>query len=174
MSPRPRLPTASRGRVRLLFLLFATLAGAPPLGGCALNGDFGRVRPELVNDDMHAWVGRDAVAAIGLPPSEYPLTDDERQLRDRAYALIAPPYERARWDSVWREYGMGRPPPREPVAFDRAAYWRQLNDTWRRSEVSAYAKLNTEARNDVVQIEPFFAVAARVADMDRKRAKSLA
>ena len=32
----------------------------------------------------------------------------------------------------------------------------------------------TDARNDVIRLEPFFAVGRRVADMDRKRAKSLA
>ncbi len=70
------------------------------LGGCAPNGDFGRVRPELVNDDIHDWVGRDAaVASAGRPP-HIPLTDDERLLRDLAYPLIEPPYDRNRFDSV--------------------------------------------------------------------------
>jgi hypothetical protein len=30
--------------------------------GCT-NGDFGRVRPSLVTDGIHAWVGRDAARA---------------------------------------------------------------------------------------------------------------
>jgi hypothetical protein len=38
------------------------------LCGCTANGDFGRVRPSLVSDDMHAWIGRDAVGSIGLQP----------------------------------------------------------------------------------------------------------
>jgi hypothetical protein len=154
-------------------LAAAAISAAFLLGGCVANGDFGRVRPMLITDDMHAWVGRDAVKALGLPPSALPLTDDERQLRDRAFALIAPPYDRGRWDSVWREYGMGRPFTREPVVFDRTAYWRVLADHWRRSEASAYAQIGNDARNDVVQIEPFFAVATRVVDMDRKRAQAL-
>jgi hypothetical protein len=174
MCPRQRLPKASRGRQahRVAVLVAALLVGAQVLGGCALNGDFDRVRPSLVTDDMHAWVGRDAVASIGLPPSDFKrMTDDERQLRDLAYAMIAPPYERARWDSVFLEYGLGRPAPREPVRLDRGAYWRRLNDEWRRSETSGYAQLMTDSRNDVIRIEPFFAIAIRVADMDRKRAK---
>src|SRR5450631_1421672 len=79
--------------------LVATLAGATLLGGCALNGDFGRLRSDLVTDDMHAWVGRDAVASIGGKPSDFLLTDNERRLRDLAYALIQPAYDRNRWDS---------------------------------------------------------------------------
>jgi hypothetical protein len=150
-------------------------------GGCALNGDFDRVRPGLVTDDIHAWVGRDAVADLGLPPSEFRrLTDDERLLRDLGFALIAPPYDRNRWESVLREYGilrehgLGRPPPGEPVKVERDAYWKHLYADERRSEASAYAQLTTDARNDVVRIEPFFAAAARVADMDRKRVTVLA
>jgi energy-converting hydrogenase Eha subunit H len=34
--------------------LVALLAGLTLLGGCALNGDFGRVRSSLESDDMHA------------------------------------------------------------------------------------------------------------------------
>ena len=168
----PRSPRPSRGRFRQRCWPGAVLAAALALPGCVTNGDFGRVRPFLVHDDMHDWVGRDAVAGIGGVPSAYRLTDDERQLRDRAFALIEPPYDRNRWDSVWREYGLGRAPPYVP--FDRARYWVRLDEIYRRSEASAYAQLGTDARNDVVRIEPFFAVAVRVADMDGKRAQSLA
>jgi hypothetical protein len=149
-----------------------TVAVALLLGGCALNADFDRVRPSLRADDMHDWVGRDAVASIGLPASNMRLTDDERVLRDLAFAMIDPPYDRNRWDSVFREYGFGRH-PREPIQFDRTEYWRRLADIWRTSEASAYAQLVTDARNDIIRIEPFFAIAGRVADLDRKRARSL-
>jgi len=144
------------------------------LGGCVTNGDFGRVRPELVNDDIHHWVGRDAVASVGGMPSEYPLTDNERRLRDLAFPLIEPPYDRNRFDSVWREYGLGRTPTAALLPYNRAAYWIRLGETYRRSEASAYAQIVTDARNDVERIEPFFAVADRVTDMDAKRAKSTA
>src|SRR5215475_4945790 len=110
MSPRMRSPKASRGLHRRRGRPIICLLAAVLLGGCALNGDFDRVRPLLVTDDMHAWVGRDAVASAGLPASKLPLTDAERELRDRAYALIAPPYDRNRWYSVVLEYGFGRSP----------------------------------------------------------------
>src|SRR5581483_1974599 len=77
----------------------AIVALAALLGGCALNGDFGRPRSSVVTDDMHAWVGRDAVSSIGVQPSGYRLTDDERQLRDLAYPLIEAPYDRNQWYS---------------------------------------------------------------------------
>jgi hypothetical protein len=169
MTGRPRPPFVLRGLLRTVLVLTAVgLAG-----GCVLNGDFDRVRPELTGENMHDWVGRDAVAGIGGPISEFRTTDEERELRDRAYALIEPPYNRNRWDSVWREYGMGRPPLRERN-FDHTAYLAKLHHVYRRSEVSAYAQIITDARNDVERLEPFFATAMRVADMDQRRAKSLA
>jgi hypothetical protein len=141
------------------------------LGGCVTNGDFGRVRPFLVNDDMHAWVGPQAVAGTGVQPSEFRLTDDERRLRDLAYALIQPPYDRNRWSSVFAEYGLAA---EHDTRVDPSAYWYRLHAFDRRSEASAYAQIVNDARNDVLRIEPFFAIAARVLDMDRKRAQSLA
>ena len=173
MSLEPRSPCISRGRSRRLRSPWGVLAGALLLGGCALNGDFGRVRPELVSDEIHAWVGRDAVGAIGGSASEYRVTHDERQLRGLAYPLIAPPYDRNRWNSVWKEYGGGRLAGLARP-FDRTTYWKRLDETYRRSEASAYAQLMTDARNDVERIEPFFAIAGRVLDLDRKRAASLA
>ena len=69
------------------------------IGGC-LNGDFGRMRPSFVTDDMHAWVGAAAASAAIEPVSAFPFTDEERQLRDLAYPLIEPPYDRQRWYSI--------------------------------------------------------------------------
>src|SRR5215211_7316817 len=66
------------------------------------NTDFGQVRPSLVRDDIHDWVGP---AATGSSPSVFQPTDDERQLRDLAYPLVEPPYDRQRWYSVLSEHG---------------------------------------------------------------------
>jgi hypothetical protein len=168
----PRSPIVLRGDRRAGTVL--VLAAAACLAaGCVTNGDFGRVRPELVRDDMHDWVGREAVVGTGGPASEFRTTDQERELRDRAYALIEPPYNRNRWDSVWREYGAGRP-ERGELAFDRTAYLARLHRTYRRSEASAYAQIVTDARNDVERLPAFFTTAGRVTDMDRRRAQSLA
>jgi hypothetical protein len=85
--------------------------------------------------------------------------------------LIQPPYDRNRWDSVFAEYGLEGPHGGAP--FDRTAYWTHLDAAHRRSEASSYAQIVGDARNDAVRIEPFFAVAARVIDVDRRRAQSL-
>ncbi len=171
MTRRPRSLQVLRGCGRATSFVFL-IAAACLSGGCVLNGDFGRIRPELTADNMHDWVGRDAAVAVGGPISEFRTTDQERDLRDRAYALITPPYNRGRWDSVLREYGLDRD-PEKPRPFDRTEYLYKLHKVYRRSEASAYAQIVTDARNDVERLQPFFATATRVTDMDRRRKESL-
>jgi hypothetical protein len=171
MTRRPRSLQVLRGCGRATSFVFL-IAAACLSGGCVLNGDFGRIRPELTAENMHDWVGRDAAVAVGGPISEFRTTDQERDLRDRAYALIEPPYNRGRWDSVMREYGLSRDAER-PRPFDRTEYLYKLHKVYRRSEASAYAQIVTDARNDVERLQPFFATATRVTDMDRRRKESL-
>jgi hypothetical protein len=142
------------------------------LAGCA-NGDFGRVRPSLVSDDMHSWIGTEAVGSIGKPASRYALNDDERQLRDLAYPLIEPPFDRQRWDSVLGEYGGSRAFRRDWALFDTAGYSRELMAKPFRSATGRYARLIDDIRNDSTRIEPFFMTARHVLDMDSKREQSL-
>ena len=123
---------------------------------------------------MHDWVGRDAARDAGAPISHYPLTDEERLLRDLAYALIEPPYDRQRWYSVLREWGVTRVFQPDWWRCDPTAYAARLRTMWVRSETTRYARLIEDARNDVARIEQFFPVARRVIDIDGKREKSLA
>jgi hypothetical protein len=179
MRPRSRFLEASRGQ-RLLRSM-ASLSLALLLGGCGLYGDFDRVRPSLATDEANARIDREELIRNGGKPSNFPLTDEERQLRDLARAIIPPPNNPDRWDTVFRDYVLDdiewlgtAKDKRDVVKFDRTAYWRDLHQDERRSGASAYAKLMTDAREDVIRIEPFFAIASRVADMDRKRDSVLA
>ena len=142
------------------------------IGGC-LNGDFGRVRPSLVTDDIHAWVGAAAASAAIEPVSAFPFTDEERLLRDLAYPLIEPPYDRQRWYSILNEYGFTG--SFSPLwSADYSVYGIRLMEAPFRSATGRYQQLNEDIRNDVVRIEPFFIAARRVLDLDRKRQKSFA
>jgi hypothetical protein len=156
---------AGRGRAATLL---ASLVTALALGGCA-SGDFGRTRADMRSDDMHRWVGEEATASIGIAPSNFQLTDDERQLRDYAYPLIEPPHSRPEWKGVFGDYMPLPSPWRREVRFDRTAYGRLLIDEPHRSHASRYAQLMEDVRDDLTRIEPFFAVATRVVDMDSKR-----
>ncbi len=140
------------------------------LGACAANGDFGRLKPGIVADDIHGWVGRDAARAVGAPVSRYPLTDEERTLRDLAYPLIEPPFDRARWYAIVNEYGVSHHFGWPEFAVEE--YSARLLDRAYRSATARYAQLNTDVRNDAIRVPEFFMTARRVLDLDRKRAES--
>jgi hypothetical protein len=143
------------------------------LAGCS-GGDFGRSREDFRNDDMHRWLGAEATGSVGLKASQFQLTDGERQLRDQAYPVIEPPHSRPAWKAVFGDYQVVASPWREKVAFDRTAYGRQLIDEPHRSDASRYSQLIDDVRDDITRFEPFYATAARVLDLDRKRNASLA
>jgi len=132
------------------------------LAGCATNGDFGEVRPTLVRDGIHDWLGH--------PTSNFEFTDDEHQLRDLAYPLIEPPYDRQQWNSVAAEYGLFKINRRT----DRSEYATQLLSSQVRSPAARYAQIIDDVHNDISRLPQFFENAARVIDIDQKRRKSLA
>ena len=142
------------------------------LGGCS-GGDFGRTRQDFRNDDMHRWIGGEATASVGLPASQFQLTDNERLLRDLAYPLIEPPHSRPAWKSVFGDYQALPSPWRQKVVFDRTAYGRTLIDEPHRSHSSRYAQLMEDVRDDLTRFEPFFSNAIRVIELDKKRSASL-
>ncbi|MBR0905754.1 hypothetical protein [Bradyrhizobium liaoningense] len=150
----------------LLALMGATL------GACS-GGDFGRTRADMRSDDMHRWLGAEATASVGLRPSQFQLTDEERQLRDLAYPMIEPPLSRPAWKSVFGDYKAMPSPWRQKIVFDRTMYGRTLIDEPHRSHSSRYAQLIEDVRNDITRFEPFFASAIRVIDLDRKRDASM-
>jgi len=151
-----------------LVLLF----GSVMLGGCS-GGDFGRARDDMRNDDMHRWIGVEATSSVGLRPSQFQLTDAERQLRDMAYPLIEPPHSRPAWRTVFGDFQPIASPWRQAAAFDRTAYGRALIDEPHRTHTSRYAQLIDDVRDDIQRFESFFASAVRVIDLDRKRDATL-
>jgi hypothetical protein len=171
---KSRQPTSGRLYLRLAFWRrFIMAAGALALlAGCGVNGDFGEVNRTLVRDDIHDWIGRNRPPDHLDALAEIQPTDEERQLRDLAFPLLDPPYNRHKLTGVVREYGLTRENLTE--AADRTMYYRHLVDEDGRSPVSRYAQLIDDIRNDSTRIPGFFEVAGRVLDLDAKRQKSLA
>lgn len=166
---RPLRPLAHAQFLRRrIFALAALLV----LGGCGVNGDFGELNPTLVRDDIHDWVGRDNAVGKPISPSSFELTDDERAMRDLAFPLIEPPYDRQKWDAAGREYGLIRTSPQE--AMDRTVYFAHLLKVEDRSPSARYSQLIDDIRNDSTRLPQYYETAGRVLNMDQKRHKSLA
>ena len=142
------------------------------LGGCA-GGDLGRTRGSALNDDMHRWIGAEAINSTGKRASQFQLTDNERLLRDLAHPFIEPPHSRPAWKTVFGDYAAMPAPWRQEVVFDRTAYGRRLIDEPHRSHTSRYSQLMEDVRDDLTRFDPFFAAAAVVADLDGKRGQAL-
>ncbi len=146
----------------------------PIIAGLGCNGgDFGRTRDTFYHQDMHKWVGAEATASLGGVPSQFQLTDLERQLRDLAYYFIQPPHSRPAWKAVFGEYQVIPAPWRQKVVFDRTAYGRRMIDEPHRSQAAAYAGLIEDARNDLTMLDQFIPVAMKVNDLDIKRQEAL-
>ncbi len=147
--------------------------GLLTLAGCTSIGDLGRLQQPVVADNIHAWVGQEAASRAGAPISLANLTDDERALRDLAFPLIEPAYDRIRWDAVLYEYGQKREFQRKLWVVDATAYYRHLIADNFRSTAGRYSRLIDDIRNDVVRIGPFFDLAHRIVEIDRKRQASI-
>jgi hypothetical protein len=142
------------------------------LAACSANGDFDRLKPNLYDDTIHDWVGRDAAREGEVPISKYPLTDEEHTLRDLGYPLIEPPFDRAKWYAIVNEYGVSHYFGWPEYAVE--GYSRRLMAQHYRSATARYAQLNTDIRNDVVRVPPFFETARTVIDLDHKRKEAFA
>jgi hypothetical protein len=164
------MPQVRRRRQAKLPLVLLTLL---LLGGCTSISDLGRLQQPLVADNIHAWVGQEAATHVGAPISSNNLTDDERTLRDLAFPLIEPPYDRLRWDEVLYEYGVQQRAGDTLWVADRTDYYRHLLAAEYRSTAGRYNQLIDDIRDDVVRIGPFFELAHRVIELDRKRQATL-
>ena len=161
-----RSPAWCRGGFGLVALLL--LAGCNTTGA---GGDFGEVPRNFVREDIHDWLGSYAMAGKG-ETSSFKLTDDERLLRDLAFPLIAPPFDRQQWYSSLHEYGHAG--GSVDAAPDRSDYARRLFSDRYRSPMAQYAQVTDDIRNDITRLPAFFETATRVQDLDEKRRKSLA
>ncbi len=149
-------------------LLLAALTGA-----CARVGDFERPVPSYFHEEILPVAGSFAASRRGEPVSNAPLTDDERALRDLAYAIIAPPVTKQKWFLTITDLRQSRVLPNNVPAFDEEKYASTLIDTPYRSATARYSRLIDDIRADGLRVTPFFSTAKRVVDMDTARERSL-
>jgi hypothetical protein len=157
-----------RAAVSALFLAAFALAG------CVETGDFGRPRPSLWNDIVLPATGSLAAQARREPVSHYAYTDDEDELRDRAWRFTMPAQERFWFESVIIELVRTRILPVTVAPHDKASYYRALMHETFRSPASRYHRIAEDVGADARLIGPFATVAKRVLAADRVRLRSLA
>ena len=169
--PEPSAFVAAAGRAAAH--LSSAILLSLSLAGCVETGDLGRPRRSLWNDQILPAAGAAAAQLRNEPVSRYVLTDDEDELRDRAWRFLMPAHERSRFERVIADLVRTRvlPPHLQPA--DRTAYHRALMSESFRSPMSRYRRLGDDVQADVKLIAPFATRASRVLAADRVRLRSL-
>jgi hypothetical protein len=148
------------------------LAISGSLGGCVETGDFGRPRA-TVWTDLTEKTGAVAAVVRGEPVSGSMLTDNESELRDRAWRFLMPAHERAWFIRAFSELTRTRVLPASMHPENVATYHANLMAGEGRSPASRYRRLGEDAAADARLIPAFAAVAGRVIEADRVRLATL-
>ncbi|NLH83263.1 MAG: hypothetical protein GX458_20855, partial [Phyllobacteriaceae bacterium] len=151
-------------------ILVAVLFGLA-LSGCGREtGDFGRARPNSIDDEIKPWLGG-MIARHGRDElvSDFNRTDREGTLRDRAWAIVRAPHARDWYGHLLVEGERTRILPEIDSRFDPAGYYAYLRRDEFRSSEARWSRLMTDMRADTELVGPFWNEARRVRDDDRQR-----
>ncbi len=139
------------------------------LMGCAETGDLGRPRSSVWSDAVLPAAGGLAARYREEPVSGSALTDDEDELRRRAWRFLMPAHERAWFDRQVAALVRARVLPAAWRPRARAAYLAALEADPIRSPIARYRRLAEDVAADHALVVPFAVVAARVIETDRLR-----
>lgn len=144
------------------------------LSACASSttGDFGRRSDTIVTNSILPRTGLISAWLRGEPVSLSPFTDDEIEMRDRAWRFLLPAHDKANLQTRLAELSASRVlPPLQHSA--RNHYHLLLLSEDYRSVVSRYQKLGQDIEADRLLMLPFSQVTARVCTADRMRVQNL-
>ena len=158
---------------RALCHSFGWLLATVALAGCAADtGDLGRARPSIWNDNVYPTAGLLSGMARGEQVSLFHLTDDEMELRDRAWRYVMPAHERIWFSRQVQELARTRIIPVSWQSTEPDEYGAALTGGWFRSESSLYTRLAEDALADAALIAPFRKMAQRVVAADKVRLRA--
>jgi len=150
-----------------------TLILAAALAGCVERGDFGRPRPSLWNDTVLPFAGLVSAASREEAVSYYIFTDDETELRDRAWRFLMPAQERAFFQTQVAELARTRILPRMSRLSGDDSYFSVLHGSRGPSPSPLFRRIGEDATADRKLIPAFIKLAQRVLDADVARLQLL-
>jgi hypothetical protein len=156
-------------RVRICSIGLIALAAA----GCVETGDFGRPKPSIWNDVVLPTTGSVSAQVRGEAISSFTYTDDEKEMRDRAWRFLMPAHERSWFATILSNLARTRILPPSVNATGLETYHRAVAGGPARSPASRYRRLAEDAVADRKLIAPFAAVASRVMAADVVRLRAL-
>lgn len=142
------------------------------VAACVQTADFGRAAPTAWN----ALVDRTGTISAFVrdePLAPFAYTDDEGELRDRAWRFLMPGEARSAFDRLLANLARARVLPASWRPSDPANYFDALADGPARSPVSRFRRLSEDMVADGRLIPAFAALASRVVAADGLRLRSL-
>jgi hypothetical protein len=169
-------PSSSRGwppsPCLLKNLSFSVLLALTACGSS--TGDFGRPAPGYVNSSFWPLIATATKFYRDQPESYGANTDDERELRDRAYHFLMPEFPQNKFDDMMAEMRVqGILPPVTGTARELYLGMLLSRDPFR-SLSSRYRRLSEDIENDRLLIVSFKQTYQRVTEADRIRERSFA
>ena len=157
---------ADFGRLGAAAAVLALLV-ASPVASQQL-GDFGRVKPGVINDDILPALDYLGKFLTNQPHSSFNLTDEEDEMHDRVWRfLVAPHAKDWAFEYGWEihEARTGNP---QALSLDRYYYW--LSDARYASSRARYNAIGEHVAWDLGTLPKVFHVICVVIDIDRQRA----
>jgi hypothetical protein len=154
-----------------LGVIMVALGGC--LASCSPSGDFGRPQPSVWNEVILPSAGDFSSYWRGVPTSPFAYTDDEFELRDRAWRFVMPAHERHIFERHIAEMVRTRLVPATWTLEDETSYYPRLIAGFPRSPLSLYRRLSQDIEADQVLIHAFAPAGTRVLAADRVRLRSL-
>jgi hypothetical protein len=155
------------GLAAIVVALLAAGCGPRP------TGDFNRARPTYTHDVIMPSIGHNRAIRRRESVSDFNLTDDERQLRDRGWTFVRAPQLGDWWQDSMVEQQRTRMGPIVDPSFDPRRYYEWLRAEPFRSSEARWSRVIEDAQGDTMLIPPFCEVAARVRRADVERLAAL-
>lgn len=159
--PRAASARVGRGWLRALLPLVLLL----PAAACARPaGDLGRADRNALHDEMLPAIG--AVVSRG---SEFNLTDEETEMRDRVWRYLVAPHAYDWFGDVAVEFQRTRIMPISSKPLGTDLYYGWLHSARFASSRVRYTRLEEDVIADVAMLPSAFASICAVVEIDRRR-----
>lgn len=159
-----RRASAAAASIGIALLL---LAGVP--AEAQQLGDFGRLKPGVVNDEIVPLFDRNRRGMNGRPLDGFNLTDEEVEMRDRVWRFLVAPHAKD-WAWPYTFQKASAVPARSEGAGAVARYYRWLTSQRYASSRVRFNTIADHATADIDTLPATFQSICAVIHVDRQRA----
>lgn len=152
-------------RTAALLALLGTVAACGPRP----IGDFGRVQPSMLHDEVLPAIGKTRAELAGEPVSQFTQTDQEREMHDRVWRFLVAPHARDWFYDFSVELQRTRLSGRRGQEFTPDRYYRWLRQTEFASSRVRYSAVADHVIADIDTMPATLSAICAVIEIDRRR-----